>query len=149
MKFRYFLGFSVSSELTLGHYCLERANSSSHFFNAIKQDIHKLNKQTNSRKTQDFIRKFMEGTIFSYVTSILLFLFAIQSSDTLIQLSILKYCNMLGIVLEYFFFLIVLEYFNPCFSRWAMSPPWGRKRNTRGRKGEIAHSWNINPFSKY
>ena len=29
MKFRYFLGFLVSSELTLGDYCLDQANSSS------------------------------------------------------------------------------------------------------------------------
>ena len=35
--------------------------------NAIKQDIPK---QTNSRKTQHFIRKFIEEIIFSYVTSI-------------------------------------------------------------------------------
>ena len=29
MKFRYFLRYAVSSELTLGDYCLDQANSSS------------------------------------------------------------------------------------------------------------------------
>ena len=44
---------------------------------------------------------------------------------------------------------------NQCFSKWAISPPCGRKRNIRGRKanrgqkGAMAHSRDINPFSKH
>ena len=74
MKFRYFLGFLVSLEFTLGDYCQDQANSSS---------------------------------------------------------------------------------LNECFSKQAISSPCGRKSNAIGSKkreggerGAIAHSGNINPFSK-
>ena len=96
MKFRYFLGFSVSLELTLGDYCLEQANSSSLFFyfvNAIKQDIHKTNEKS---KNSTFYSQIHRRDLFLICDVNLLFLFAIQCSYALIQLSILKYSNPLG-----------------------------------------------------